>query len=148
MPAQEIAQETPELHILVCGSPIDGLSFVGPFPSNEDAQSYGENEVSEDWWPVALVSPEGASASGNIDPRWKRFSMGHHLSGLDEEQDWVELFDALVSAEDSELEQLFEQNGLLVWVNYESVGLAELVQGIADMAMLLERTARGEAYVG
>lgn len=145
MPAQKIAQNNPELHVLVCGNPVDGFSFVGPFPSDDDAREYGENDTDGDWWVTALESPQGGLAGDGIDSRWKRFAMGHHLSELDEDGDWAELFDALVSAEDSELEQLFERHKLIVWVNYESMGLPELVQSIADMAVELERTARGDS---
>ncbi|WP_019584223.1 hypothetical protein [Thioalkalivibrio sp. ALE16] len=45
--------------ILVCGNPIDGLTFVGPFNDPEEAGDYAHgSDLSRDTWVVTqLESP-------------------------------------------------------------------------------------------
>lgn len=48
-------------HILVSGNPIDGFSYIGPFPDYASAHAYAEAELrDEEWWLVALQPPVAA----------------------------------------------------------------------------------------
>lgn len=43
--------------IIVKGNPVDGLYFIGPFDTSEEAIDYAENNDS-DWWIADLNPPE------------------------------------------------------------------------------------------
>lgn len=46
-----------EQYVLVVGNPVDGLCFMGPFNTAEDASQFGENNVdAEEFWVAALCS--------------------------------------------------------------------------------------------
>jgi ribosomal protein L37AE/L43A len=45
-----------EKHILIFGNPVDGLTFVGPFDTHEEAVTYGE-PIAEEWWVSELDEP-------------------------------------------------------------------------------------------
>jgi len=43
--------------IVVCGNPVDGCSFHGPFDNNAEAFDYAQG-MQTDWWVAPLQSPE------------------------------------------------------------------------------------------
>ena len=48
--------------ILIIGNPVDGLHFVGPFDTADEANEYAEVVYDdEEWWSVALESPKDES---------------------------------------------------------------------------------------
>lgn len=45
--------------ILITGNPIDGLTFVGPFDTRDEAIEFGQvNAEGGDWWIANLEPPE------------------------------------------------------------------------------------------
>ena len=49
------------MHIIIYGDPVDGLRFIGPFETAEEAVSSAENwrNVRNDtWWVAKMESPE------------------------------------------------------------------------------------------
>ncbi len=47
-----------EKYMIMYGNVVDGMKFIGPFDSGEDALGYAEMELTpEDWWIVPLQSP-------------------------------------------------------------------------------------------
>ena len=81
-----------------------------------------------------------------IEKKWKRYAVGHHLSGCS--GDGAGLFDALMDTGDDEdkLSEILEAWGAVVWYLYENDDLVDLAAGIEDMAESLQRTASGEIY--
>lgn len=53
-----MTEETP--HIIVCGNPVDGFSFIGPFESNTEAAEHGNNDphLEGEWWIAPLEKPD------------------------------------------------------------------------------------------
>lgn len=48
-----------ELHIIIHGNPVDGFSYIGPFPNSEAAVDHAENErLAGDWWIAPLEVPK------------------------------------------------------------------------------------------
>ena len=50
-------------HVVVVGSPFDGMTVYGPFPAVHNANDWAEcNSVTDlndvDWWVVGLESPD------------------------------------------------------------------------------------------
>ena len=43
--------------ILVCGNPIDGFQFVGPFSDSDSATEYAEKEGHGEWWVCEMDAP-------------------------------------------------------------------------------------------
>ena len=82
----------------------------------------------------------------HIEKKWKRYAVGHHLSGYS--GDGAELFDALMDAEgdDDKLSEAFETWDALVWCRYENDDLVDLTNSIRAMADTLQMTASGEIY--
>ena len=81
-----------------------------------------------------------------IEKKWKRYAVGHHLSGCS--GDGAGLFDALMDTGDDEdkLSEILEAWDAVVWYLYENDDLADLALSIEDMAESLQRTASGEIY--
>ena len=49
---------TDKTFVVAIGSPVDGLTFVGPYPVLEQAMTWAENNLrARDWW-VVSVYPE------------------------------------------------------------------------------------------
>lgn len=46
-----------QLYLFICGNPVDGCRYVGPFDTHEDAEQYGEDEGDGDWWIAELDAP-------------------------------------------------------------------------------------------
>ncbi len=46
-----------EAHIVISGSPVDGLTFHGPFNEVEEAIRFSESLAGEDWWMTKLELP-------------------------------------------------------------------------------------------
>lgn len=47
-----------EKYMIMYGNVVDGMKFIGPFDSDEDAFGYAEMELTlEDWWITQLQSP-------------------------------------------------------------------------------------------
>jgi hypothetical protein len=46
-------------YVVLCGNPIDGLTFYGPFPSGAAATEWAERALDNagDWWVSELVGP-------------------------------------------------------------------------------------------
>ena len=42
--------------VLICGNPVDGLKFVGPFMSHKSARVCGA-EYAGDWWIAPIDQP-------------------------------------------------------------------------------------------
>lgn len=47
-------------YIIVHGSPIEGLEFIGPFESEAAAAAHGntDGDIDGPWWIAALEAPE------------------------------------------------------------------------------------------
>lgn len=46
-------------YIIITGNPVDGLGFVGPFKTAEEANRYADlSFTAGDWWVVSLDKPE------------------------------------------------------------------------------------------
>lgn len=46
-------------YIVVCGDPVNGFSFIGPFEYHGDATRYAEQELhSEYWWIAQIEQPK------------------------------------------------------------------------------------------
>lgn len=45
-------------YIVVSGNPVDGTDHAGPFGSAEEAGQWAEENGGDEWWIVALTSPE------------------------------------------------------------------------------------------
>jgi len=46
------------MHIVILGDPINGYTFVGPFPTKADAELYIDEDGSDDCaWTVMLTAP-------------------------------------------------------------------------------------------
>jgi hypothetical protein len=45
------------MHIIVRGDPINGLSFIGPFKTGNDALDWAEMNLHDtDWWTTPLMA--------------------------------------------------------------------------------------------
>lgn len=46
-------------HIIVTGNPIDGFSFIGPFPHVQAAAEHGnsDGDLDAEWWVAPLEAP-------------------------------------------------------------------------------------------
>ena len=79
-----------------------------------------------------------------IENKWKRFAMGEVLSDWEGDASPEYMFDLIVNAEDSELPDVFEENGIAVWEPYEDWSFAS----VADYALsLAQRAQEVAAYV-
>lgn len=55
-----------EQHVIVHGNPVDGLSFIGPFPTGSDAMEWGDKHLQdEDWWIAPIEPPKEQDSNGN-----------------------------------------------------------------------------------
>lgn len=46
--------------IIIAGNPVDGLNFIGPFQTSEEAHEYADWDQylkNQDWWVVDLIPP-------------------------------------------------------------------------------------------
>ena len=43
------------LHIVVVGNPVDGLTFYGPFKTEQDAIDAADRHTAEEWWIAPLL---------------------------------------------------------------------------------------------
>jgi hypothetical protein len=49
------------MHIVILGDPINGFTYIGPFPTKADADEYVDNDASDDYaWIVMLTAPGDA----------------------------------------------------------------------------------------
>jgi hypothetical protein len=46
-----------EQYIVVCGNPVDGFTYVGPFADHDTAENAGDR-IDQDWWIAELEAPE------------------------------------------------------------------------------------------
>lgn len=48
-----------EKTIIVCGNPIDGMFFMGPFRSDGLAEAYAQASLGcRDWWLAKVLKPD------------------------------------------------------------------------------------------
>lgn len=46
-------------HIIIIGSPVSGLEFIGPFETAQDALDHADRYIDDrDWWVSELALPE------------------------------------------------------------------------------------------
>lgn len=59
VPGLPYSNDADETHVVVSGSPIDGITLWGPFPSTPDATEFAERELGHDnWWVTKLSHPK------------------------------------------------------------------------------------------
>jgi hypothetical protein len=52
------------LHIIVRGDPINGLSFIGPFKTGDDAMNWADAHIDDtDWWIAPLEAQKSSEAA-------------------------------------------------------------------------------------
>jgi hypothetical protein len=52
------------LHIIVRGDPINGLSFIGPFKTGDDAMNWADVNLHDtDWWIAPLMAQKSLEAA-------------------------------------------------------------------------------------
>jgi hypothetical protein len=49
--------ERDHTYVLMTGDAVNGLEFIGPFPSYDDAGTYGDRHVRDTWVVTRLESP-------------------------------------------------------------------------------------------
>lgn len=62
-----VGMDEPTQAVIITGNPVDGFSFIGPFPDEDAAREYGENLIPDDWWVSELETPIGAAYEDEYD---------------------------------------------------------------------------------
>jgi hypothetical protein len=52
--------------VIVIGNPVDGLQFIGPFKTGNDAIAWANRDanIDADWWVAPLEEKEGFAREG------------------------------------------------------------------------------------
>lgn len=74
--------------IIICGSPMSGLSFIGPFVSTDEALRYAEERLGSDWM-LSMLEKPATRLCGDLN------------IALDLDNPWEELNPALYQAKPS-----------------------------------------------
>lgn len=48
-----------ESFVIVAGSPMDGLTLIGPFSDHGSAVWHAEDTIKQEWWITKLETPDG-----------------------------------------------------------------------------------------
>ena len=59
------------MFIVIYGNPIDGISFVGPFADNDEANTFADNSDG-DWWVSSIDAPPDGMTTVFNDVRVNR----------------------------------------------------------------------------
>lgn len=46
------------MFVLVIGNPVDGLKFIGPFDTADEAIEYADENADDAFWVASIQSPE------------------------------------------------------------------------------------------